>query len=159
MSKDPTVESMWQLFLATKAGKALFRQATYSVWHFGATSEVADKLALLVLEDKKKATSSAFWLYEYENEAVPAKGDFSVITDWAGKAKCIIRNTNVSLLPFADITAEMAAKEGEGDLSLDYWKKVHIEFFTKECEDAGDKFTEDMLVVFEEFELVYPVQK
>ena len=53
----------------------------------------------------------------------------------------------------------MAAKEGEGDLSLDYWKKVHIEFFTKECEDAGDKFTEDMPVVFVEFELVYPVQK
>ena len=85
------------------------------------------------------------------------RGDYCIITDWAGKAKCIIRNMNVSLLPFAHITAEMAAKEGEGDLSLDYWIKVHIEFFTEECEEAGKKFNEEMFVVFEEFELVYPV--
>ncbi len=157
MSNDPSVESMWQSFLAASAGKEVSKPTTYSAWHFGASSEIADALVMLVLKEKKRATSSAFWVYEYENEAVPAKDDYSVVTDWAGKAKCVIRNTNVSLLPFADITAEMAAKEGEGDLSLEYWEKVHIKFFTEECEEAGKKFTKEMLVVFEEFELVYPV--
>ena len=41
--------------------------------------------------------------------------------------------------------------EGEGDKSLDYWRKVHIKFFE---EEFGDKFNEDMEVLCEEFELV-----
>ena len=41
--------------------------------------------------------------------------------------------------------------EGEGDKSLDYWRKVHIKFFEEESEG---KFNEDMEVLCEEFELL-----
>ena len=51
-------------------------------------------------------------------------------------------------------TAEHAYKEGEGDRSLEYWRKVHEEFFTEELESIDQKFNEDIKLVCEEFELV-----
>lgn len=46
-------------------------------------------------------------------------------------------------------------KEGEGDGSLEYWRNVHDEFFSKEMAEIGKLFDEDMPVVCEEFELVF----
>ncbi|PXM28036.1 ASCH domain-containing protein, partial [Klebsiella variicola] len=42
-----------------------------------------------------------------------------------------------------------ARKEGEGDLSLEYWKREHQRFFS--CEGH---FSEDMELIAEEFEVV-----
>lgn len=49
----------------------------------------------------------------------------------------------------------MAQKEGEGDLSLGYWRRVHEIYFSNECKRLGKHFTDKMLVVFEEFEVIY----
>ncbi|MGO1528704.1 MAG: ASCH domain-containing protein, partial [Senegalia sp. (in: firmicutes)] len=43
----------------------------------------------------------------------------------------------------------------EGDKSLEYWRKAHINFFSRELEKYDIEFSEDMPVVFEEFEVVY----
>ncbi|CDG98527.1 hypothetical protein XBP1_330035 [Xenorhabdus bovienii str. puntauvense] len=40
-------------------------------------------------------------------------------------------------------------KEGEGDLSLSYWRKEHQNFFERE-----GTYSENMELVFEEFELI-----
>lgn len=40
------------------------------------------------------------------------------------EAVCIIENTAVSVLPYDEVTQEMAAMEGEGDRSLAYWRQV-----------------------------------
>jgi uncharacterized protein YhfF len=50
---------------------------------------------------------------------------------------------------YDQVTAEMAAKEGEGDKSLAFWREGHREFFTRE-----GTFAADMWLVFEEFALV-----
>ena len=44
---------------------------------------------------------------------------------------------------------------GEGDGSLAHWREVHRAFFTEELAGAGLCFTEDMPVLFEEFELLF----
>ena len=41
-----------------------------------------------------------------------------------------------------------ASKEGEGDLSLEYWKEGHKRYFERE-----GTYSEEMELVFEEFEL------
>ncbi len=48
-----------------------------------------------------------------------------------------------------------AYKEGEGDRSLEYWRKVHIDFLTRELAEINKAFTKKTQVVCEEFELVY----
>ena len=90
---------------------------------------------------------------------MPKKDEYSVILDSNDEAVCIIKTIKVYLERFSSISSEYALKEGEGDKSIEYWKKVHKDFFTKELEEAGLEFDEDMIVVCEEFELVYKGDK
>ena len=127
-------------------------EGEYEAWAFG---EAADKLADLVLKGIKKATSSAYIVYKIENEPVPKEGEYSVILNSKGDAVCIIKTTKVNIWKYKDVPASFAAKEGEGDLSLEYWREVHENFFTGELASVGLKFDENIEVVAEEFELVY----
>lgn len=128
-------------------------EGEYEAWAFGVD---ADELARLVLTGVKTATASAYPLYELEGEALPQAGEYSVILNAREEAVCIIRTEKVYVTPCRDVTAEQAWKEGEGDRSLAYWRRVHKEFFTQEMENAGLAFSEEMGVVCEEFRVVYP---
>ncbi|MGN0999142.1 MAG: ASCH domain-containing protein [Faecousia sp.] len=128
-------------------------EAEYQVWAFGGAP---DKLARLTLDGIKTATASAFPLFELEGEPLPKAGDYSVILDSGGEAVCVIRTTRVDTVPFDQVGAEQAYKEGEGDRSLNYWRMVHEAFFSQELEKAGLIFDPQMRVVCEEFVLVYP---
>ena len=143
-----TAREMWLLF--TKKGRP--ETNDYEAWSFG---DDPDGLASLVKEGKKTATASAYDLYAYDKEELPQVGDYSVILDSADQAVCIIKDTEVKVVPFKDVDEEQARCEGEGDLSLDYWREVHERFFRQELEDARMVFTEDTLIVLEKFELVF----
>ena len=50
--------------------------------------------------------------------------------------------------------AEHAEAEGEGDRSLEFWRRVHEDFFTRHAShDRG--FAADMPVVLEDLRVVY----
>lgn len=143
-------EQMWQTFVTAypeAAGKE------YDAWCYG--SDAADELARLTAEGIKTATASAYPLYELEQEELPKVGEYNVILLTDGTALCITKTTKVSLVPYQDISADQAFREGEGDRSLSYWRQVHEVFFTEELASAGLTFTEDMTVVCEEFEVVF----
>ena len=127
----------------------------YTAWHFDNNEQDANELVQLVLQGKKRATASSLWVYEAESEPVPEVGDLSVVTDWSGVAKCIIKTTRVDVVPFRDVSEEFARTEGEGDGSLAYWRRVHRTFFTQECAEIERAFTADMPVVCEEFDVVF----
>lgn len=139
---------MWLLF-KKKSG---INSDTYEAWAFGDEPET---LAKLVLEGKKTATASVYDLYGYDNEPIPKAGEYSVIVDSEDRAICIIKDTDISIVPFKDVDEEQARREGEGDLSLDYWRKVHEQCFSQWLEEAGMKFTPDTRIVLEKFELVF----
>jgi|SRR5690625_424702 len=128
----------------------------YDAWPFGNTNEMADKLAALVLAGKKTATSSNYQLYEVKGESLPHVGLHNIILNGAGKAVAIVVTTSIEIIPFNEVTEEHAYLEGEGDLSLAYWKEVHEEFFSAEFSEIGEVFEENMLVVCETFKVVYP---
>lgn len=52
------------------------------------------------------------------------------------------------LLRFSDVTAELARKEGEGDLSLEYWRNEHRRF------SVEGSYSPEMDVIFEEDTLI-----
>ena len=141
-------EQMWNKFVSKNQNK----ETQYQSWAFGVA---ADELADLVLRGIKTGTASAYPIYEAENEALPKNGDYSVILDSKNEAVCIIKTTKVYIVPFREVRKEHALKEGEGDGSLEYWRNVHAEFFSKEMSEIGKIFDEDMPVVCEEFELVF----
>ena len=139
-----TAEEMWQ-----KSGLT----GEYDAWSFG---EKADELATLVKNGIKTATCSAHIFYELENEDLPQVGAYNIILDSNDNAVCIIRTSKVYVTTFDSVTADHAFKEGEGDRSLEYWRKVHKEFFTNELQEIHQVFDEKMKVVCEEFEVLYP---
>ncbi|MXQ48780.1 ASCH domain-containing protein [Streptococcus pneumoniae] len=122
-------------------------------WAFGAEP---DLLAQLVLDGTKTATASAFDLYELEGEPLPKVGSYHIVLDSQDDAVCIIEITKVSVVPFKDVSAGHAFKEGEGDRSLGYWRQVHEELFTEWLAESHLVFNEDSKVVLEEFRVVYP---
>ena len=127
----------------------------YQAWQFGGTG---DELAGLVLKGRKTATASAYCLYEIDNEPLPKEGEYSVILNSKEEALCIIRTTQVAVVPFYEVSEDHAYKEGEGDRTLTYWKAVHEYFFRQEYERYGLPFDlNDLLVLTEEFELLYRV--
>ncbi len=153
-----SVENLWADFLASGSTYASDAAASsYTSWAFGHGAEMADELVGLVLEGGKRATAGALWTYEHEGEAIPQVGDFSIVTDGAAVARCVIRTTRVDVVPFNEVSAEFAATEGEGDLSLEYWREGHWRYFTAELAGFGRAAEADMPVVCERFEVVYPV--
>ncbi|CDH05217.1 ASCH domain protein [Xenorhabdus bovienii str. oregonense] len=119
-----------------------------SSWSFGDSPELADELARLVVYGKKTATCSAMESRKRENN-LPVIGAYNIIKDGNERPVCVIRTTVIRLVRFTDVTEEMARKEGEGDLSLSYWRKEHQNFFERE-----GTYSENMELVFEEFELI-----
>lgn len=154
MTTARSVTEIWSGFTAARPD-LVDAEATYSAWHFCDNQADADELVELVLSGEKRATAGSLWSYELEGEAPPRVGDFSVITDWAGNARCVIRSAAVEVVPFGEVTAEFAAAEGEGDGSLDHWRRVHLEAFSRELEPQGLVPSDAMPVVCERFEVVY----
>ena len=70
-----------------------------------------------------------------------------------------MRLTPGPLVPFNEVSAEHAFKEGEGDKSLAYWQQVHEAFFTECLAEAGLEFSQETGVVLEEFRKAYPLDQ
>ncbi|SFC03789.1 Uncharacterized protein YhfF [Flagellimonas taeanensis] len=125
------------------------------VIHFCDNEKDANTCADLVCKEIKRATSHSLKGIQLRNEKLPKIGDFYVVTDWKGTAKCVIRTTSVKLVPYFAIREDHARLEGEGDKSLSHWKKTHWDYYTRELSEFGTQPTESMIVVFEAFEMLY----
>ena len=146
------IEDFWHRFLIEKR---LSPDSTYfDCFHFELTEKWAEELLRLVLIGKKKATASSLYAFEKENLRLPEVGDFSIVTNWAGEPKCVIQTSKVRILPFREMTYDICKLEGEDD-TLASWQRGHQRFFKEEGKELGYEFTEDLPVVFEEFEVVY----
>ena len=89
------------------------------------------------------------------NEKIPKKGDLNIITNWNKVPQAIILTTKIELIKFNEITAKFAQREGEGDKSLAYWKKVHKAYFKREMQGYKEKFSKDMIIVCQYFNKIY----
>lgn len=144
---------MWQAYLQLEPGAAGSRVV---VDQFCDNAADANELAGLVLAGTKRATASSVAELHAAGEPVPKPGDHLVVTDGSGEAQCVVRTTRVDICRFADVSAEFAATEGEGDGSLAYWRRVHRAYYTRVLADTGIAVDDDMLIACERFERVYP---
>ncbi|WP_020614746.1 GNAT family N-acetyltransferase [Sediminispirochaeta bajacaliforniensis] len=145
------IKEYWKRFIEKNEE---YKESEYEVWSFGHTDNLANKLIGYVRQGKKTGTSSALEMYEVD-EKVPEESDISIITHGNGLPGCVIKTEEIRKKRFKDITEEEARLEGEGDLSLEYWRNVHEHFFRNEYEKKRKKFSEDIPVIFERFEVIY----
>ncbi len=128
-----------------------------SVGEMGDSAELARKLIGLVRSGRKRATAALAWSYEHDGERPPERGQVEIVVDHTWEPALLVRYTSVDVVPFRDVTAEYAAMEGEGDLSLEHWRRGHWAFFSRECARIGREPAEDMPVVCGVFEVIADV--
>lgn len=123
-------------------------------WAFGATPEQADELLDLVLSGTKTATASALWDYEAEGEDLPTVGTLGIVVDSDAVPRALVVTTRVRVVPFDEVDEAHAHAEGEGDRTLEHWRRVHREFFSTHASHDRE-VAPDMPVVLEEIALLH----
>lgn len=115
---------------------------------FGDSPELATQLATLMIAGKKVASCGS--LRGWQEQAIkPEPGGYTIVLNGEQQPVCVIRTTGLFLTRFDRVTPEMAMLEGEGDLSLDYWRQEHQRYFQRE-----GYFHAEMELIFETFQLV-----
>lgn len=145
------IKKYWESFCNEKN---ISKDTKYEAWSFGNTKEMADELADLVNKGIKTATTSAYELYENDEE-IPKVGEYNIILNGSDEPICITVTREVYILEYNLISSNHAFLEGEGDRSYEYWKKVHDEYFKEEFKKLGKEFYEQAPMVCEVFEKVY----
>jgi uncharacterized protein YhfF len=149
------IKTFWQQYLASLAPTHPHRQATPDAFAFGDSPELADELADLVLSKTKQATASLAIEFTSLGEALPSPGDLSIILRGDSSPVAIIERLTVEHLPFKQVSATFAAREGEGDGSLAWWREAHTEYFQGVCKRLGGEFNDDTPVICQSFQLVW----
>ena len=145
-------ELFWKRFLAETGRDPNTRYL--ECFHFDLNERSANELLTLVLSGKKRATASS--LYAFAPGEAPKPGNLSIVTDCDGNPRCVIETKSVQVIPFCEMTFEICSREGE-DECLETWRAGHRRFFSADAKEMGYEFTEDMPVVFEDFEVIYRV--
>ena len=123
--------------------------------YFCNDEESANNCSDLIYQGIKTATCSMKYWYDIEAESYPRINNLHIVTDWYGKPTSIIETTRVEECKFKNVSEKFAANEGEGDMSLDYWEKQHWQFFEEECKAVNITASKNMVLVLENFHVVF----
>ena len=148
-----SVENLWSDFI--KDNPENKNKDTPISFYFCDNKKDADECAELVVKGIKRATATSLWWFEKNNEILPKIGDQYIVTDWDGNAKAVIETIKIEQVSYNKITSEFAEIEGEGDKSLEYWKRVHKDYYTREMKPYNEQFDEKMIIVCEQFKAIY----
>jgi uncharacterized protein YhfF/ribosomal protein S18 acetylase RimI-like enzyme len=156
VAKSAAVQQYWTDFcIASRLDPA----TPYQAWYFGDTPALAHDLVELVLHGPKRATAGLAEFNDQMPEVKPVSGGYSVLTEYDGMPRAVIRTTVLERRAFAEVDAAFAWDEGEGDRTLADWKEGHRSYFTRELATLGRRFDETLEVDLERFELLYPFDR
>ena len=121
---------------------------------FEAKGFVQDELTTLVVTGRKTAFFSSYATFAIDQEPLPVSGELYLVLDRAGNPRCVIETQSVKIVPYNEVTWEMAKQEGE-DENLGQWKERKQEYLEDEGAILGFEFTPDIKLVFQTFRVVY----
>jgi uncharacterized protein YhfF len=150
-----SVKIYWEQFLASLPPDSPYRTKTYIAEGWGDGPAMADELGALIAQGTKTATCSALWEWEVEGNPIPQPGLVTVVLDGRGEPLCIVETVEVSVRKYNEVDANFAREEGEGDLSLTYWREAHKNFFSRVLPKIGKEFSAAMPLVCERFRVIY----
>ncbi len=152
MTLSEVEQEYFNNFLSTQSESYLVNSITAGI---AGNNEIADELLNLYLSGKKTAGSGLVKDYTNANEPLPQVNDHWIILNSNKVPKCIVKVIAVKSYQFQEVPEEVAIAEGEGDLSLKYWREAHKDFFTPFLEQLEINDLNTAEVVCEFFELVY----
>ncbi len=111
---------------------------------FGDSPEMADRLLAFVLGDSKRATC-----WSVADGQQTHLGKQMVVLDGTGKPRAVIETVELEQRRFCDVDLQFARDEGEGDETLEDWRRGHQNYFAR---NGG--FDPEMMLWCERFRLV-----
>ncbi len=109
----------------------------------------------LILTEKKCGLFGLKHLQDRQPEQVPVMGGVMVLVDFDGTPRGAVQTVKITPVPYKDINDEHLAVEGPGARQIDVWQKIHWPYWTQMLEPFGLEPSEDMIVVVEQFKLIY----
>src|SRR5215211_9150464 len=152
---EETVKRYWDQFQASLPPHSPYRSKIYIAEAWGDSPALADELGALIVQGTKTATCSALWEWEAERNPIPEVGLITIALDGRGEPLCIVETIEVSIHKYNGVDADFARDEGEGDLSLKYWREAHRSYFSRVLPKIGKEFSEEMLLVCERFKVIH----
>lgn len=111
----------------------------------GDTQEMSENLLFLVKQGIKRGTSWSASLGDFNTKV----NDKIIITDFNENPVILIKVLDLDLVKFKEVSKDFALIEGEGDFSIDYWRKSHKKYFERE-----GTYSENMAVYCMTFEVI-----
>lgn len=152
---EETIKRYWAQFLDSLPPESPYHSKTYVAEGWGDHPALADELGALIVQGTKTATCSALWEWEAEGNPIPQAGLITIALDGRGEPLCIVETVEVTIRKYNEVDADFARDEGEGDLSLEYWREAHKNYFSRVLPKIGMEFSEDMPLVCERFRVIY----
>ena len=97
---------------------------------YGDSAGLSHELLELIRHGHKRAGTSLLWDLGARGEQVGQVGTVEIVVDHRGEPSVVTRDLSVTVMAFAEVGAEYAALEAEGDLSLRYWRTAHWTYFS-----------------------------
>ena len=116
---------------------------------FGDTPDLNAELLDLVITGQKTATCGALRDFQDGQEALPVVGRRDIVLGPDGAPAAVIETRQVQIRKFTEVDDAFARDEGEGDRTLESWRRMHRAYFAR---NGG--FDPEMQLVCERFVLV-----
>src|SRR3954447_9102594 len=130
------------------------KEARYFIpFSIGSTPETADEGAMLILNGTKTLTSSPFW--DYPDGKFPFVGALAVLLDGSRRPRGVVETTRIEIMPFGAITEEMARAYGEGERTVEWWRRVMGAFYRASAARHSEVLTNDTRLIWEWFTVVH----
>jgi uncharacterized protein YhfF len=108
---------------------------------------------VLILNGTKTLTSSPFW--DYPGGKIPFVGALGMLLDGSRRPRGIVETTRVEIMPFGAITEEMARAYGEGERTVEWWRRVMGAFYRASAARHNAILTDDTPHIWEWFTVVH----
>lgn len=152
MEKTDVTDAFWQDVKAAvpDAGE------TYGVRRLGANQRMAEIIYDLVKSGEKTGTFGLKMMHDRDPANTPSEGSTTVFVDFDGQPHAAVRVLSLTPTAYKDITEDHLVVEGPGARKLKTWQEIHWPHWTNLLAPHGLEPREDMTVMVERFELLYP---
>lgn len=147
----------WHAYLDTTSDPAEATSRFYEVWQIGDTPQDADLGAHLIVQGKKRTTSSLLWHYEATGEPRPQVGAINLLEDGRGEAVAIVETTWLAVVPLNAVEdVDFIVDYAEwGETAAD-WQAHAWAYYAPHCRALGREPIPEMPLLCERFEVIYP---
>ena len=125
--------------------------------YFGDSESSSVAAVEQMLRGEKTAVSRCISYFLTTNQRIPQTGDYTLVTDFYGNPCCIFRTLAVTIAPMPEISDALRIQDAP-ERSPAEWLTLRQQEYRDLAQRFGFHYHDELLVLMETVELVYPVK-